>query len=151
MIFCLCTKPEKKNKTILLKQLFHTTKPFLKKKMSNAAELAMAFTVLRLERRNADAAKLMTSDVEWITPSMTGPTTTKGRDNVLAFWEKQDKDLPKVLDISRFTIEGEKPGCTSRLMTIEKKIMFKTMKLKLKQTKTFNADGMLVKSETKRQ
>ena len=118
--------------------------------MSDAAELAKTFVGLRRERNNAEAAKLVIDDIEWITPSMTGPTTTKGKAKVTTFWEGQDKDLPKVLEISEFTTEGEEEGSASRLMTIEKKIMFKTMQIKLKQTKTFNADGMLVKSETKR-
>eukprot|EP01059_Diplonema_ambulator_P001325 TRINITY_DN110_c0_g1_i1.p2 TRINITY_DN110_c0_g1~~TRINITY_DN110_c0_g1_i1.p2 ORF type:complete len:131 (+),score=64.38 TRINITY_DN110_c0_g1_i1:50-394(+) len=111
----------------------------------DAVALATKFVELRVAKKNAEAAEMVADDVEWITPTMMGTETHKGKADVTAFWEKQDKDLPTVKDKSDFAADGDLAA--SRTMTVSKMMI----KANLKQTVTFNAEGKIVKSETKKQ
>ncbi|KAJ9465053.1 hypothetical protein DIPPA_20807 [Diplonema papillatum] len=106
--------------------------------------LATQFVELRLAKRNDEAAAMCDANVKWTTPTMTGTEVNEGLDKVKAYWAKQDKDLPKVVDKSDFTTDSE--FAATRTLTVRKMMM----NIKLHQTFVFNADGKLVEHTTKR-
>ncbi|KAJ9465052.1 hypothetical protein DIPPA_20803 [Diplonema papillatum] len=104
--------------------------------------LSNQFVEFRLSKKNDEAAKMVADDVKWTSPTMTGSEVYQGKDKVKEFWQKQDKDLPTIVEKTDFIAKDDTTA--TRSITIKKMMM----KFKLNQVYKFNAEGLICEYET---